>query len=220
MIEEFGGRWHDVLPSAENARTFMTAPPVIALHCSGADGRQWRKLADALAPRFKLLAMDCYGCESTGARPGERAFTLADEAQRVVDLIDKLGTAVHLVGHSYGGGVMLRVAFERPAAVASLTLYEPSAFHLLSQLGPSGLAAQEEILRLTRAVSWGIVSGDYHTAICVSSTIGTERGARQRCGPMSVRTYFAGSQKRRSTFKPCCVSERRWRPIGNWSCLP
>ena len=49
---------------------------------------------------------------------------------------------------------MLRVAFERPAAVASLTLYEPSAFYLLSQLGSSGLTAQEEILRLTRAVSW------------------------------------------------------------------
>ena len=165
MIEEFGGRWHDVLPSAESARTSTTAPPVIALHCSGADGRQWRKLADALAPRFKLFAIDCYGCESTGAWPGERAFTLADEARRVVDLIDKLGTAVHLVGHSYGGGVMLRVAIERPAAVASLTLYEPSAFHLLSQLGPSGLAAQEEILRLTRTVCWGVVSGDYHTAV-------------------------------------------------------
>lgn len=165
MMQEFGGRWHSVLTGPEDNCTPASTPPVIALHCSGADGRQWRKLADVVAPRFNLIAIDCYGCESTGAWPGERPFTLADEARRVVDLIDRLGTAVHLVGHSYGGGVALRVAVERPAAIASLTLYEPSAFHLLSQLGPGGLAAREEILRLDHAVSSGVVSGDYHAAI-------------------------------------------------------
>lgn len=161
MIEEFGGRWHNVLPGAEDGRVGT----VIAMHCSGADGRQWRKLAEVLAPRFKLLAIDGYGCESTGAWPGRRPFTLADEAQRVVDLIDSLGTQVHLVGHSYGGGVMLRVAITRPAAVTSLTLYEPSAFHLLGQLGPKGHAARKEILRLTRQVSRGVVFGDYLAAV-------------------------------------------------------
>src|SRR6266536_1481912 len=35
---------------------------------------------------------------------------------------------VHLIGHSYGGGVALRVAVERSNRIASLTLYEPTAF--------------------------------------------------------------------------------------------
>lgn len=142
-----------------------TNMPVVALHCSGADGRQWRKLAEAVSPGINLFAIDCYGCKTTGAWTGEGPFTLADEARRVIDAIDRLGTAVHLVGHSYGGGLALRVAIERPTAIASVALYEPSAFHLLAQLGPEGLGAREEILRLTHAVSCGIVSGDYHASI-------------------------------------------------------
>ena len=165
MIEKYRGRWDQVLTGTGDDCVRPSGLPVIALHCSGADGRQWRKLSDALSPQFNLIAIECYGCESTGAWTGERPFTLADEARRVIDLIDRLGTAVHLVGHSYGGGVVLRVAIERPAAIASLALYEPSAFHLLTQLGPGGLAAREEILRLAHAVSCGIVSGDYHAAI-------------------------------------------------------
>ncbi len=34
---------------------------VLALHCSGADGRQWRKLGPALGPDFALRAPDLSG---------------------------------------------------------------------------------------------------------------------------------------------------------------
>ena len=162
MTDGFGSLLFD---RAEAACAPVAGMPVIALHCSGADGRQWRKLADTVSSQRNLIAVECYGCESTGHWPGDHAFTLADEAHRVIDLIDRLGTQVHLVGHSYGGGVALRVAVERPHAIASLALYEPSAFHLLTQLGPDGFAAREEILRLIQAVSYGVLSGDYQTAI-------------------------------------------------------
>jgi pimeloyl-ACP methyl ester carboxylesterase len=46
---------------------------------------------------------------------------------------------VHLVGHSYGG-VALHAVLARKDRAASLTLYEPSAFHLLKQLD-AGAAA-------------------------------------------------------------------------------
>lgn len=164
MMQEFGGRWHEVLAGPGKVCARAHRPPVVALHCSGADARQWRKLGQALDCRFKLIALDGYGCESTGAWSGEEPFTLAHEARRVVELIDRRGSAVHLVGHSYGGGVALRVAIERPAAVASLALYEPSAFHLLGELGPAGFAGREEVIAVARAVSHGVVSGDYHAA--------------------------------------------------------
>src|SRR6185436_4016048 len=48
----------------------MAAATVIALHCSGADGSQWRRLGEALAPDHELLTPDHYGCASIGPWPG------------------------------------------------------------------------------------------------------------------------------------------------------
>ena len=83
---------------------------VIALHCSGGGASQWSYLAEGLGGRYEVLTPEHYGCESTGPWTGERAFTLADEAAQAIALIDRSDDKVHLVGHSYGGGVALNVA--------------------------------------------------------------------------------------------------------------
>jgi pimeloyl-ACP methyl ester carboxylesterase len=138
---------------------------VIALHCSGAGASQWCHLADALGRRYEVLAPEHYGSESRGTWTGERAFSLADEAARTLALIEESAEKVHLVGHSYGGGVALHVALARPDRIASLALYEPSAFHLLPQMGESGVAAYTEITGVARHVCQGVVTGDYHGAM-------------------------------------------------------
>lgn len=138
--------------------------PVIALHCSGADGGQWRKLPAVLGPRYEVFSPSFIGCADIGPWTGERAFTLADEARAVIGLVDALDAPVHLVGHSYGGGVALKVASARPSAIASLTLYEPSAFHLLRQIGERGRGGAAEIEAVAAAVSAGLVAGAYQAA--------------------------------------------------------
>lgn len=138
--------------------------PVIALHCSGADGGQWRKLPAVLGPRYEVFSPSFIGCADIGPWTGERAFTLADEARAVIGLVDALAAPVHLVGHSYGGGVALKVAAARPSAIASLTLYEPSAFHLLRQIGERGRGAVAEIEGVAAGVAAGLVSGAYQAA--------------------------------------------------------
>jgi len=134
---------------------------VIALHCSGAGARQWRHLVDALGSTYQVLAPEHYGCESRGPWTGEHAFTLADEAAEAIDLIDDSDERVHLVGHSYGGGVALHVALARPDRIASMALYEPSAFHLLAQMGAPGHAALAEIAAVAHRVGECVVTGDY-----------------------------------------------------------
>ncbi len=134
---------------------------VIALHCSGAGAGQWRQLGETLGPTYTLLAPEHYGCERTGPWTGTHAFTLADEAARTIDLIDRSVNNVQLVGHSYGGGVALHVALARPARIASLALYEPSTFHLLKIIGDRGAAAFAEIADITRITAQGVITGDY-----------------------------------------------------------
>jgi len=136
---------------------------VVALHCSGGAAGQWSHLAEVLGGDYRLLTPEHYGCGATGHWTGEHAFALDDEAARSVALIDESDEKVHLVGHSYGGGVALHVALARPDRIVSLTLYEPSAFHLLGQFRHAA-AAFAEIKAIAYAVASGVVAGDYRSA--------------------------------------------------------
>ena len=85
----------------------------VLLHCTGSSGGQWRALLSNLG--HAALAPDLSSCG-----------TLAGEAAAL-----RIAEPVHLVGHSYGGAVALHIARTRPEMVKTLTLVEPSAFHLL-----------------------------------------------------------------------------------------
>jgi pimeloyl-ACP methyl ester carboxylesterase len=133
-------------------------PVVVALHCSGADGSEWRKLAEALTPGVAVMAPDLIGSGSIGWH-GRHAFRLADDANRVLSLIGGNHKPVHVVGHSYGGAVALKIAAMEPSRIASLSLYEPSAFHLLREIGPDAVDELAEIEELADAVVRGVSRG-------------------------------------------------------------
>jgi pimeloyl-ACP methyl ester carboxylesterase len=164
-------------PPAERAGTHGATTPsslfvpnkvspsrVIALHCSGSGATQWRRLGEMLGTPYDLLAPEYYGCKGIGPWVGTHAFTLADEAARIISIIDTADRKVHLIGHSYGGGVALHMAQMRPDNIASLTLYEPSAFHLLKDIEFGGAEALGEILAIACEVASGVMTGDYRGA--------------------------------------------------------
>jgi pimeloyl-ACP methyl ester carboxylesterase len=139
-------------------------PTVIALHCSGATGAEWRQLEWDLGNRFTLIALDLIGTGETPHWAGTDAFRLSDEAARVVQIIDAADGPVHLVGHSYGGAVALRAAIERSSKVASMTLYEPAAFHVLRMMGPQGRDSLEGIMSVAGHVQRFVSNGDHESA--------------------------------------------------------
>lgn len=143
---------------------FDTKPAVVALHCSGSSGRQWNKLASTLGDRCMLIAPDLIGCGATRPWSGNHRFCLADEASHILDIVDAQDGPVHLVGHSYGGGVALRVAQERSGRIASLSLYEPTAFHVLQSMDADGRMALEQIRSVASEVSRDVIAGDYQAA--------------------------------------------------------
>jgi pimeloyl-ACP methyl ester carboxylesterase len=156
---------------------------VIALHCSGGGASQWCHLAEALGSGYVVLTPEQYGSEETGPWTGGHAFALADEAARIIALIDKSDEKVHLVGHSYGGGVALNVALSRPGRIASMALYEPTAFHLLRQMGEAGAAALAEIAGVAERMGCGVLAGDYRGAVAAFVDYWNGPGARDGLRP-------------------------------------
>lgn len=137
---------------------------IIALHCSGGSAGQWQQLKRMLPGHISLWCPHFIGSTWAGHWSGSHAFTLADEAAPIVSMIDALGRPVHLVGHSYGGAVALRVARERPGQIASMALYEPTALHVLRTAGPDAGAVLGEINSISAAVDRAILTGDHRTA--------------------------------------------------------
>ena len=138
-----------------------TGEPVLLIHCSSASGTEWRSLTEFLGKGFRTIAPDQLGCGKSEPWVGSAAFRLADEAEPILALLDAIAEPVHLVGHSYGGGVALRVARARPEAIRSLTLVEPSIFHVLRRSGPDEQVLFRQIARVAATVREAVVTGDY-----------------------------------------------------------
>jgi pimeloyl-ACP methyl ester carboxylesterase len=151
-----------IIPHA--AARSNSSPLVVALHCSGGTGQQWQKLTQAFGPTFSVTSPNLIGCGDNPHWSGENPFELTDEARPIVEFIDAWNGPVHLVGHSYGGGVALRIAVERPTRIASLSLYEPTAFHVLKATAEDGQVALEEIRTLAAKIGRHVVTGGYRAA--------------------------------------------------------
>ncbi len=132
--------------------------PVVMLHSSLGSKSQWTALATRLAARFRVIALDLCGYGDNPAPSAAAAFTLDDEVRLVTERLDRLVASrvrVHVVGHSYGGLVALRLAQSRGDRVASLSLYEPVAFRLLEDDDPALEGVTRLKDRVTRLVAAG-----------------------------------------------------------------
>jgi pimeloyl-ACP methyl ester carboxylesterase len=138
----------------------MRIEPVVLIHCSGSSGAQWRALAASLSDRYHVLAPDLIGYGGSAPWTSRAGFCLAQEAAPIRSLIGRLERPVHLVGHSYGGAVALHIARTRPELLSSLTLIEPSAFHLLRGGDAIDTAGLEEIMQVAADVSASAATGD------------------------------------------------------------
>lgn len=114
-----------------NVQTTGEGPTAILLHSSGSSGRQWDTLVGTLQSRFRLQAVDLHGHGATPAWAGSRPLTLEDDAALVAPLLAAAPGGAHIVGHSYGGAVALRLARQYPQHVKSVAVFEPVCFRLL-----------------------------------------------------------------------------------------
>lgn len=108
------------------------APPVVLLHCRGADGADWTRIAERLAapprPR-RVLAPDLRGhgrSDWPGEEPG--AYTYEVMRDDIRAFLDALGIdRADVVGHSLGGAVAYLLAQGHPGVVRRLVLEDVPA---------------------------------------------------------------------------------------------
>ena len=133
--------------------------PVVALHSSASTSIQWKHLAGELDGRFTLSAPDLAGYGSLQGSTVDSSEGIAAFAAPVIEHIAEFGQPVHLVGHSHGAGVALKIALMRPDLVKGLTLYEPASFHFLESGDDDDRALFDEISAVRDAVSHGAEAG-------------------------------------------------------------
>ena len=98
--------------------------PALLLHCSLASSDAWRGVATHLADELTMTAPDLPGHGNSEDWDGE-----GDYHKRCCDAVARFLThPMHLVGHSFGATIALRLAIEQPDMVHSLTLIEPVFF--------------------------------------------------------------------------------------------
>lgn len=107
-------------------------PTVMLIHSGGFTSRQWRRLAEQLAPHYRVLTPDLLGYGKSGPWPDGEPFQL----RRDVDHLEALlgDQPAHLVGHSYGGFLALQLALRNALVVRSIAVYEPVAFGVLDEV--------------------------------------------------------------------------------------
>ncbi|KAA9375312.1 alpha/beta hydrolase [Microbispora cellulosiformans] len=98
--------------------------PVLFVHGNVSCSAFWRSTMASLGEGFRPYAVDLRGFGGSDPEPVDASRGVRDYSDDVLALLDRLGP-VHLVGWSLGGGVVMQVLRDRPAAVRSLTLVNP-----------------------------------------------------------------------------------------------
>jgi len=192
----------DSVAFVREAGSSAAGPTVLCLHSNASSSGQWRSLMELLAPRFRVLAPDQLGAGRSPPWPpgkGSGDGRLDDEVALLAPVLDRIPGRFHLVGHSYGGALAMRLALSQPGRVLSLVMFEPTLFALLEQQQPGGAAAAG-IARAAGAAAQAVALGDLDSAGRVFIDYWMGDG-----------TWQAMPAERRSTTADAM------RPIGTWA---
>jgi pyruvate dehydrogenase E2 component (dihydrolipoamide acetyltransferase) len=125
--------------------------PAVLIHGFAADLNGWLFNIEALAAERPIIAIDLPGHGGSSKDVGDGS--LATLAGVVGDTLALLGISrAHLIGHSLGAAVAARLAADRPALAASLTLIAPA--HLGSEVNAAFLTGVVQARRARDLKPW------------------------------------------------------------------
>lgn len=104
-------------------------PPVVLIHGASCNLEAMRRpLGDRLAARHRVILIDRPG-HGWSSSASETMATPAAQGQVIEEVLKKLGVGpVILVGHSWAGALVARMALDYPARVAGLVMLAPVTY--------------------------------------------------------------------------------------------
>jgi pimeloyl-ACP methyl ester carboxylesterase len=128
-------------------------PTVVFLHGWALSDHTYRGSLDRLARHgFTVLAPALPGFGGTAGLPQDQ-LSLGGYADWLADLLDEIGHpgAVTLVGHSFGGAVAIRFAYEQPERVSQLVL--------VNSIGGATWSTEGRLMTDRSLGDWGVHLG-------------------------------------------------------------
>lgn len=164
--------------------------PVLFIHGNGSSATFWEETMLALPAGFRGIALDLRGYGDTEPLPVDATLGLSDMVADIKALVQVLGLGpFHLVGHSMGGGIVMKYAIAHPADLRSITLVDT-----MSPYGYGGSKGADGAMTYDDGAPSGI-NPDFVQALADG-----DRGVEN---PMSPRNVF-----RQFYVKPPFIAER------------
>lgn len=132
--------------------------PAMLLHCSLAHSGAWAGMAAQLDDLLMMTAFDKPGHGQSGAWDDSLEMQTQTAAMAIDLMQDR---PMHMIGHSFGACVGLRIAVERPDLVRSLVMIDPSLVAMIRSENPDAPTDDEQVMV---GFSEAMARGDRETA--------------------------------------------------------
>jgi pimeloyl-ACP methyl ester carboxylesterase len=104
--------------------------PLVLVHGSWGDHHNWDKVAGELAKTFRVFTYDRRG-HSQSERPSGQG-RVEEDIDDLIELINHLNLSpAHIVGNSFGAGIVLKTAGKGPDLFRSMIIHEPPLLGIL-----------------------------------------------------------------------------------------
>lgn len=181
---------HDTTGTRLFYRQAGAGTPVVLLHGSASSGAQWKDTIDHLRSRHRVITPDLPGYGGSTVDPDSAVETLDSDTQAIIDLIDEVGGPVHLVGHSFGAAVAIKVAMTAGHLVRSLSIFEPALFHLLRDGDAADRVLFQEIALIEGVLAACVQDDDAPAGMAQFIDFWNGEGTWERLTP-NVRDMYA-----------------------------
>lgn len=161
----------------EKVSSKTNAKRVVLVHGNVSSSAFFAPLMAKLPENWHVIAPDLRGYGHTEAKPLDGTRGLRDFSDDLWSMLETMGwtSDVHLVGWSMGGGVVMQITMDHPAAISSLTLIAPvSPYGFGGTHGPDGTPNASDYA----GSGGGTVNADFVKAVAAGD---------QSDGPLSPR---------------------------------